>query len=952
MRLRDDLQARGHSVWIDVEKLTPGCDWEAGIADALTWVKDAQENGRVLLLMTPHALRRPDGYCLNEIARASSLKLNIFPVLVCESEPPQSISMLPYFDLQSCLPLPNQEIDSNKWDEMIVSAMTTPIFVNKVLRLTGLLEACDTMTSPIVTSIGGMDNLSLFQSAYTDEGTSKSTKTPTYIKLLSPKGGSFRSPKAIDVAKIKPATISSTANNDAVTKYVFVFDSTSAPLAKKLHADLTAQGMIDRLVTIKHANIKLGFSIHPHLAPSPLEPHARRDAITWAASGKMILLLTPQSVGRPHGVCLNDISAAMSSNVGFVPLMVRPCEIPLSICRIQWLDLSDCLVETPEAGFALNEIKYSVRLPLLVTALQGNLDHDGQQARLFSIFSPFSFQAEISKFTSGFVGREWVTDQLNDWKASTNQTFWITGQIGSGKTALAASIIQNQPEVRAFHLVCKDDEQTQSHRRCILSLAYQLTTQLPEYAEFLHQGEPLEEIVPVSCVIDLLHSLIVKPLNAIAQPNTVPLVILIDGLDSFEEAKDLENCIVSSLTTLLHKLPSWVRLILTSRENPTVMRKLQGLTPQVALDKCIQQSNNDIVKYLKRNLLPFVENKEAGVPVDTINFIVGRAEGLFLYASHIVNALSQRRLTLDKLESFPTGMGGFLRQFFEDQFTPDHYKENIRPLLEVLCAAYEPLNLNTLQDIMKWDAYAHHEFLDSFKSLLYISDSNELKPFHTSVFEWLQDSNSAGPFFSRIENGHERIGMWAWKTYDSVLRATTDVSNMNFELGLSSASTELNNELQTTIYIIRHGLNHLQQANTVASIEVMQKFASDEKFQLARRLLRLRQTGLESFFHGDIDRVVAQDLLTGVGTSGAFLIRYSAKQKSYCASFIDKVVEGEPQIKHNIIYHLDSGAYSAVQPKDVQKTTPIYADLLSFVEAYQRKGILKTAVPRPSSALA
>ncbi|RHY96359.1 hypothetical protein DYB37_002305, partial [Aphanomyces astaci] len=79
------------------------------------------------------------------------------------------------------------------------------------------------------------------------------------------------------------------------------------------------------------------------------------------------------------------------------------------------------------------------------------------------------------------------------------------------------------------------------------------------------------------------------------------------------------------------------------------------------------------------------------------------------------------------------------------------------------------------------------------------------------------------------------------------------------------------------------------------------------------------------------------------GTQGAFLIRYSTKQKCYCASFIDKVVDGLPLIKHNIIYHLDS-------PKEVQKATPIYPDLVSFVEAYQRKGILITAVPRDKGA--
>ena len=46
---------------------------------------------RFLLLLTPHSVRRPDGYCLNELARAFGRSLPIIPVLVSPVEPPLSI---------------------------------------------------------------------------------------------------------------------------------------------------------------------------------------------------------------------------------------------------------------------------------------------------------------------------------------------------------------------------------------------------------------------------------------------------------------------------------------------------------------------------------------------------------------------------------------------------------------------------------------------------------------------------------------------------------------------------------------------------------------------------------------------------------------------------------------------------------------------------------------------
>lgn len=134
-------------------------------------------------------------------------------------------------------------------------------------------------------------------------------------------------------------------------------------------------------------------------------------------------------------------------------------------------------------------------------------------------------------------------------------------------------------------------------------------------------------------------------------------------------------------------------------------------------------------------------------------------------------------------------------------------------------------------------------------------------------------------------------------------------------------------------------------------MQLVSKFASDDKFQLARRLSSLRAEGLESFFHGDIDRERAQELLVQSPQSGSFLIRYSARQQSYCATFIDKVdaVSGRVTFKHNLIYHLSTGAYSVVPPKEVTAGTLVFPDLVSFVEEYQRKGILRSAISRTTA---
>ena len=87
-RLRDDLMVRGHLVWFDEQRLTAGSDWEMHIEEGLEKVAAAGKDGLVLLLLTPHAVRRPDGYCLNEVARALARNIDIIPLMVVDSEPP------------------------------------------------------------------------------------------------------------------------------------------------------------------------------------------------------------------------------------------------------------------------------------------------------------------------------------------------------------------------------------------------------------------------------------------------------------------------------------------------------------------------------------------------------------------------------------------------------------------------------------------------------------------------------------------------------------------------------------------------------------------------------------------------------------------------------------------------------------------------------------------------
>lgn len=127
LRIKADLEARGHSVWFDLDRLRVGVDWESYIEEGLQWCD------KVILLMTPHSVRRRnlqdpdsrDGFCLNELAKADALNKRIIPILLVEVEsgPPLKICRIQYLDLRDAIPIAEREDRYRSKFERLVLAL-------------------------------------------------------------------------------------------------------------------------------------------------------------------------------------------------------------------------------------------------------------------------------------------------------------------------------------------------------------------------------------------------------------------------------------------------------------------------------------------------------------------------------------------------------------------------------------------------------------------------------------------------------------------------------------------------------------------------------------------------------------------------------------------------------------------------------------------------------------
>ena len=477
------------------------------------------------------------------------------------------------------------------------------------------------------------------------------------------------------------------------------------------------------------------------------------EGLQWAAEAKpdaaVILLLTPHSVRRPRGYCLNEVARALALGLDIIPLMVVESEPPLSICRIQWLDMRPCI------PIHEKEEIYRPKFERLLEALEEDkLDFEGTQSRLLSALQPIQFSADILDLLRNFTGRRWVFEEVDAWLRgeSEEKVFWISGAPGVGKSAIAAWLRENRREIAAFHFCDAGSEEKRDPARLVRSVAYQLSTQLPEYQERLARLD-LDSIVgEYRGAYTLFDKLIVQPLSGDFPAPDRTVVVLIDALD--EATHDRDNEIVSFLAESVGKTPAWLRFLVTSRPEPEIVGPFRGLDPYV-LDTEREDNLRDLRDYLHKRF--------PDITPEQTEIILDRSEGVFLYVEQVCKEIEKGHLSLERPDEFPRGLSGIYHRFFKRQFGDDltYYEEKITPLLQPILAAYEPLTLGLLQDVCGIDSQTElGRRLNRLGSLFPTTGEESddiIQPFHNSLRDWLTSREAAGHFYIAVLDGHDRL---------------------------------------------------------------------------------------------------------------------------------------------------------------------------------------------------
>jgi len=319
-------------------------------------------------------------------------------------------------------------------------------------------------------------------------------------------------------------------------------------VAVRLERDLTASGFD---VWVDRSKMRPGRS---------WEEQIEREILSCDV---VLSLLSPHAVRRPDGVCLDEISFARYNGRRIVPVVVKPCQPPLGIYRLDWIDF----LSWEDKG------RYPQRLRRVVEAIASDRDRvDGEHARLLAALRPLDVGIEVSRLTREFTGREWLFAQIDDWLTNDDsQMFLITGDPGTGKSAVMARLIAQNPAVTACHFCVSSLSDSLDPFRFACSIAAQLATQIDDYKMALDAVD-LERIQAMDAST-VWRRVIVDPLTAVGVKE--PMLIVVDALD--ESARVEGRSIPSLLRDQAEAMPPGVRFVVSTRKAGTRQSRSCGL---------------------------------------------------------------------------------------------------------------------------------------------------------------------------------------------------------------------------------------------------------------------------------------------------------------------------------------------------------------------------------------
>jgi hypothetical protein len=227
--------------------------------------------------------------------------------------------------------------------------------------------------------------------------------------------------------------------------------------------------------------------------------------------------------------------------------------------------------------------------------------------------------------------RDRVLLQLSEWltiPSETERCWWITGQPGVGKSAIAITVADC---LRAKHPISANStaedgyvakatlygqffvnhtlSDTADPRNIFPTIALDLAATSPVAAVLIHDALKINPTLADKLSMEQVDALYIKPLSAIAKYDSGVIVSLFDGIDELSNADEASlSSFTSILSSATARLPPNVKLLVFSRPESHIIKQVNRFTDSIRRsDLLTEESREDVRRFLQAELTGIAE---------------------------------------------------------------------------------------------------------------------------------------------------------------------------------------------------------------------------------------------------------------------------------------------------------------------------------------------------------
>ena len=374
--------------------------------------------------------------------------------------------------------------------------------------------------------------------------------------------------------------------------------------------------------------------------------------------------------------------------------------------------------------------------------------------------------------------RQWFFDKLPTWFADEESRVMIlTAGPGMGKSVLSAKVCQKYGEsgqLAGCHFCDFRKSDCSDLLRILESLASQMCDNVDGFRKKL--DEILRRNHSRRTPSDAFRVLLSEPLHALDRRE--PMLIVVDALD--ESKTDDKSEFLELISDEFPDLPKWMKILITSRPELQVKKKLEHFNPL----EILPQDENQL-----KDLKCFVQGSLPHFKVNNIDYLVSKCEGSFLYAYYMVEELKEMDAGIEpNLRDYaPRDISGFYEKQFKRLKTSlqPHDPGILNAFVNVVAASSgTPLPIKILLKCMNLSDEKYkirNTIINLMSEILPVYD-NCLTVYHKSLTDWLTlEGYKEHEFAEHVsdETGKKRL----WEVCEGVYRdIVSGKSVSDFEL--------------------------------------------------------------------------------------------------------------------------------------------------------------------------